>query len=577
MDVKLNLIDRAIGFVSPAAGVRRMVERSAMSAASAMTSEIRVGGLTAPSIYDAGRRGGIKGVKRRPRSANVDYIGGQTTLIGQSRYAAANMPLATAAIERPVEFIIGTGLMAIPDVDADEVGLTPEALAKITKRMRIDYDEYMASKDPDAEQSSTGYGQQEIILRGELTSGDMLVVRVMPEQRGRRHATAWKLFEADWIMSPVGHTEGQKLASGPWAGKVCIAGVVQDDYGAPLAFGVLKRDPGAFNVRTSDDVMFIDAWGEQSGLPTAFLVAKKKRANQTRGVPFLAPVLDIVQKVSTLTRAEAFAAVLSAMLVFTHKSPGAQAMPEPVYAAEGDDGDRIVTGGMAGEGEGGVAPEYQLEEGSILDLDLDHEVEAKTPGRPNPAFDPFFMGLARQIGAATGIPVEVLLLHFLSSYTASRAAFESLYQILVKPRREWLIGQSEQLRYASWLYEQVARGRYKLPGYLTDENKRAAWSRVRFRGDGKLSMDPAREAKALEIHEAHAWTTGQQITADLNGGDYDANVTVRIGEHQRFVDGGLPIPNVVGGGNGVPEATDTTDNIAGSGSADTGGTGKEGN
>jgi hypothetical protein len=52
-----------------------------------------------------------------------------------------------------------------------------------------------------------------------------------------------------------------------------------------------------------------------------------------------------------------------------------------------------------------------------------------------------------------------------------------------------------------------------------------------------------------------AGTTGAQITAELNGGDYDANVTARIAEHQRFVDGGLPIPNVVGGGNGVPEAT----------------------
>lgn len=577
MDVKLNLIDRAIGFVSPAAGVRRLAKRSAMTAASAMTSEIRVGSLYAPSIYDAGRRGGLKGVRRRPRSANVDYIGGQTTLIGQSRYAAANMPLATAAIERPIEFTIGTGLMAIPDVDADAVGLTPEQLAPITRRMRIDYDEYMASKDPDAEQSSTGYAQQEILMRAALCDGDVLAVRVMPDtQRGRRHTTAWKLFEADWIVSPVGHIEGQKLASGPWAGRVCIAGVVQDDYGAPLAFSVLKRDPGAFNVRTGDDTVYIDAWGEQTGLPTAYLVARKKRASQTRGVPFLAPVLDVIQKVSTLTRAEAFAAVLTAMLAITYTSPGAQAMPMPAYAAdgEGDDGERIVTGGMAGSGDDAVRPAIALEEGTVLELDSDSTVDIKTPGRPNPAFEPFFMGLAKQIGAATGIPTGVLMLSFISSYTSARAEFESLYQILVEPLRDWMVGQSEAMRYSCWVFEQVARGRYKLPGYLTDENKRAAWSRVRFRGDGKLSMDPAREAKALEIHEAHAWATGQQITADLNGGDYDANVTARIGEHQRFVDGGLPIPNVVGGGNGVPEATDTTDNIAGSSTADTG---KEGN
>lgn len=572
MDVRLNLIDRAIGFVSPSAGVRRIAERSAMAAASALTSEVPLGGLTGPSIYDAGRRGGIRGTKRRPRSANVDYIGGQTTLIGASRYATANMPLATAAIERPIEFTIGTGLMAIPEIDPEEVGLTPEALAPILKRMRVDYDEYMASKDPDAEQSSTGYALQEITMRAEMTGGDVLQVRVMPEnQRGRRSATAWKMYEADWIVSPNGHTQGQKLTSGPYAGRVCIAGVVQDDYGAPIAYSVLKRDPGAFNTRMADDTTFIPAWGEKSGLPTAFLVARKKRPGQTRGVPFLAPVLDIIQKVSTLTQAEAFAAVMTAMLAITYKSPGAQPLPEPTY---GDDEHRIVSGGL--QPDEAARPEYTLEPGTVLEIDSDSEVDIKTPGRPNPAFDPFFMGLARQIGAATGIPVEVLLLHFLSSYTASRAAFESLYQILVKPRRDWLAGQCERQRYECWLYEQVARGRYKLPGFLTDDNKRAAWSRVRFRGDGKLSMDPAREAKALEVHEAHGWSTGAQITAELNGGDYDANITTRIAEHQRFVDGGLPIPNVVGGGNGTPEAIDTTDNIAGGGSGGAG-SGQEGN
>lgn len=552
MDKRPNLIDRAVSYVSPKAGMQRMAARASMAAASAMAASPVVGNggpigrLTGPSGYDAGRSGskGLRGLFRRPRSANADFIGGQKTLIGASRYATMNMPLATAAVERPIEFTIGTGLMAIPDVDAEEVGLTPEQLAPITKRLRVDYDEYMASMDPDAEQSATGYVTQEIIMRGVLEGGDQLLVRVMPEsQRGRRSTTAWKQYEADWIVSPSGHVEGEGLASGPYAGNICIAGVVQDGFGAPIAFSLLKRDPGTFSGRTVDDTVFIPAWGDKTGLPTAFLVLKKRRAGQTRGVPFLAPVLDIVQKVSTLTRAEAYAAVMTAMIAVIYKSPGAQALPEPDYQTPGEGA--IVDGGMQAVD----APrEYPFEEGSIFEIDSEGDVDVKSPGRPNPAFDPFFLGLARQIGAGTGIPVEVLMLHFLSSYTASRAAFESLYQILVRPRREWLGGQCEAIRYACWVYEQVARGRYRLPGFLSDENKRAAWTRVRFRGDGKLSMDPGREAKALEVHEAHGWSTGAQITAELNGGDYDANVTTRIAEHARFVEGGLPIPNAVGGG-----------------------------
>jgi capsid protein len=156
--------------------------------------------------------------------------------------------------------------------------------------------------------------------------------------------------------------------------------------------------------------------------------------------------------------------------------------------------------------------------------------------------------MVRQIAAAVEVPFEVLMLHFTASYSASRAALEVFY-LTVRRRREWLSSHWCQPGYRAWLYEQVARGIYKMPGFLTNPARRAAWSAVRFRGDGKISLDPAREAKALEVHEAHGWSTGAQITAELNGGDYDTNITTRVGEHKRFVDGGLPIPNAKGGGN----------------------------
>ncbi|HEX8374778.1 MAG TPA: hypothetical protein VF606_06325, partial [Geminicoccaceae bacterium] len=103
--------------------------------------------------------------------------------------------------------------------------------------------------------------------------------------------------------------------------------------------------------------------------------------------------------------------------------------------------------------------------------------------------------------------------------------------------------------YQAWLFEQVAKGRYTMPGFFSSPELRELWSNVRFRGDGKISLDPAREASAYEKREAHAWQTGAEITAELTGGDYDSNVRRRIGEHRRFVDGGLPIPGAKGGGS----------------------------
>jgi hypothetical protein len=109
--------------------------------------------------YRAGQsdRRQTKGWNAKARSANSDSLARQQTLIARSRDAAMNLPPATAAIERNVTFTVGTGLMAIPDLDAELLGLSPEEKAAWTRRIMRDFDEYMSGTDPDAERATTGY------------------------------------------------------------------------------------------------------------------------------------------------------------------------------------------------------------------------------------------------------------------------------------------------------------------------------------------------------------------------------------------------------------------------------------
>lgn len=573
IEVRPTMMDRMVAAVSPRRGLERMAARASLAAATALTSP-RSGAPTEPGgriIGRGGYKGGhtdrrqTRGWFARMRSANADAVGNQKTLIARARDATMNMPLATAAVERPITFTVGTGLMAIPDLDAERLGITEEEALKLSSRIASDYDNYMASTDADAERTASGYGLQEIILRSVLEAGDVLQIRVMPDQQpGRRFLTAWKLIEADRIVSPANHEEGTRWGGERAAGRggrrgrrsraadeptgnVITAGVEVDEYGAPVAFHVLKRAPDSYggSVRASrvgGDTVRIPAWGERSSLRSAVHVMAKRRPEQVRGVSMLAPVLETLKQLSDLTEAELFAAVLQGMLAIIYKSPGASPMPEPDY---GDEGSAEAARGL--DNADRPLANYRLEAGTVLEVDADAGAEMKTPGRPNPAFDPFFVALAKQVAAAIEVPIEVLLLAFEASYSASRGALEVFY-LTVRKRREWLASHSETPRYQCWLYEQVARGRYSMPGFLSNEDMRALWSNVRFRGDGKISLDPTREAKALEVHEAHAWSTGADITAELNGGDYDANVRRRIGEHRRFIDGGLPIPNAKGGG-----------------------------
>ncbi len=541
--IRPNMIDRAVAAVSPARAAKRLADRASYAAIAAAVTDPG-GKIDRRGGYRAGQsdRRQTRGWRAKPKSANSDGLGRQKDLIGRSRDAAMNLPPATAAIERNVTFTVGTGLLAIPDLDAEKLGLTPEEKAEWTARIMRDYDAYMSSMDPDAERTCTGYGQQEVVLRGTLESGDILALRCWPDdQIGRVHMTAWKLLEAERVVSPFGHTEG-KPSSGN-GGRVIVGGVEMDSYSSPVAFHALKKAADTPNSRTANDTERFPAWGEKTQLPSAILVFDKRRAEQARGVPFLAPVLELVKTFADATDAAALSLVLQSMLAVIYKSPGAGAMPEPEYGT----GELVQAEGepetLAKQNSSDIA----YEPGMVLELDTDTEVDLKSPGKDNPVFEKFFETLMTMIGAATGTPFGVLMARFNNSYTASKGELELFYKEIVRRVAKFEAAWCNP-HFKCWMYERVARGIYDLPGFLDDLEVREAWCSVRWAGDGKISLDPYRERRAFEIDEAHGWQTGQQITAQINGGDHDANIQRRGMEHRRFVEEGLPIPNAQGGG-----------------------------
>lgn len=549
-----NFFDRMVAAVNPAAGLKRMASRNAMAAADALSPTVPGGPVSGAGGYRGGQHNRTtKNWRAKTRTANADAAK-RLPLIARSRDAAMNMPMATAVIDRRITFVVGTGMLAIPQLDATVLGIDEDTAALLTAVIMRDYDRYMSSTDPDAERNATGYEQQEIVLRGKLESGDILGVRVMPEnQPGRVVPLAWKLIEADRIASPVGHTEGENA---PGTDRALVFGVEQDGYGAAVAFHIIKkvRNSGGTLTRVAGDTARIPAWGEKSALPTAVLVMQKKRPEQARGIPLLAPVLEVLKQISDLTDAELYAAVLTAMLAIVYKSPGAGPMPEADYG----NGDIVQSDGRPETLEG-QRGEYRMEAGSVMEIDTDAEVDVKTPGRPNPAFDPFFKALVTQLGAALETPVEVVLMHFEASYTASKGAIETFYKMIVREQSS-LGSHWCDPHYQAWFYIRIAQGYYpeiNAVKFFGDADYRASCWDVRHRGDGKISLNPLQEAKALEIFEAHGWRTGQDITAETSGGDYDANVTRRAREHARWVESDLPVPNAKGGGS--TPATDHQD------------------
>lgn len=540
LDVRPTLVDRAVGLFSPTAARDRVVARAQMTAATAMVNGIgSAGGIAGAGGYrgaqpDRTRR---RGWFARARSANADTLPRSDRLRAEQRDAAMNQPIATAAINRKVTFVVGTGLMVIPAVNGAALGLAPEEQAEWEARIAADYDAYMTSKDPDAERKRTGYGLQAVSARAAYTSGDVVKLRVLPDdQPGRVYLTAWKLVEADRLRNPPQVADGGIYAA---TGNTIAGGVEIDGNGAMVAVWVLRQHPGDLIPRGVDAVMpeRILAWDAELMLPNVAHVARRDRPEQVRGVGMLATVLELLRMISDLTDAELFAAVMSAMIAIVYKSPGATPLPEPDFGNE-------ATGPGAGHNGGPPmdqpGPQYKMESGSVLEIDSDADVEIKSPGRPNSAFDPFFKAIVQQIGAAIDVPAGVLMLMFNSSYTASKAELETFY-LTVRGERAWLAADDCDPTYECFVAEKVARGDYAMPGFFADLQVRAAWLGRDWRGDGKISLNPAQEANGYKIQQDNGWKTGEQITAELTGASYAENIRKRGVEHAAWIAAGLPV------------------------------------
>jgi capsid protein len=176
--------------------------------------------------------------------------------------------------------------------------------------------------------------------------------------------------------------------------------------------------------------------------------------------------------------------------------------------------------------------------GNIIGLANDESIELADPKRPNAAFDPFFVSIVKQIGAATGIPFEVLMLHFMASYSASRGAMLQFWKLVMR-HRAWLRRNFCQPIYREWLIEAILRGRIAAPGFFLDPAIRDAWCRADWQGQGQGQIDPMKESEAAAFRIKNNLSTHTKEVAAIDGDDWDTMIEHRAREEKVVKDRGL--------------------------------------
>ena len=499
----MNFLDKTIAAISPQKALERVAARKRLQ------------------ILDSGygnygaslSRNSMRGWNFEGGSADEDIHDNLDVLRQRSRDLYAGAPLATGAVKTMRTNVVGSGLRLKSQIDYEYLGISKEEARGIEATIEREFSLFADSPNCDACRMDNFYELQQLAFINWLLSGDVIALLPFKQRAGSVYDLTIQLIEADRISTPTILSFDEDIHDG----------AETDKYGELIAFHISKYHPFAINCkhRGVQEWRRVKVYGEKTGRRNVLFLANRERIGQIRGLPFVAPVIESLKQLGRYTDAELMAAVVSGLFtVFIEKQGVSDDAP---FGEETDDPLASLASPVSGN--------INLGNGSIIDLQEGEKANPVTPGRPNANFGGFVEAVSCQIGAALEVPYEVLTKHFSSNYSASRGALLEAWKLFTM-YRGWLVNDFCQPVFEEWMWEAVAKGRIKAPGFFTDPLVRKAYCGAKWNGPTQGQLDPLKEVNAAIQRAEHGFSTHDSETAELTGSNFYANVRQLVTENQ---------------------------------------------
>jgi lambda family phage portal protein len=454
-----NWLDKGIAYVAPTWAKSRAVSRIALSAMGGYNGARTDTARTSNWSTQAG-------------SPTTDAVRDLPHLRARSRDQMRNAPVAVGALNTNVSHTIGTGLAFSAQIDHIALGIDKADAEAWSADATRRFGAWCYSKHSSLDQKTNFFQSQELTYRSWHESGDVFVLTPEVPMAGKVRL-ALQIIEGDYVCNPGSAADTAEL----------IAGVkVETATGRALGFHFADKHPGEWP--SPKQWQYRPALGSTTQRRNVLHIFKPLRPGQVRGMPWIAPIIEPLKQLQRWSDAELNAAVTSSIFSVFIKMD-----PEAFGSIFDDDGQQaIVQNASKWSGE--------MQDGQAINLLPGESIETPNIGRPNPAFDPFWTAMVRQMGMALEMPYEVLVMHFQSSYSAARAALLMGWKFF-RTRRDFFVAEFCAPVYELWLLTEIAQGRINAPGFLAgDLDVRAAWCAGTWTGDGPGSIDPAKEVQA---------------------------------------------------------------------------------
>lgn len=499
-------LDKTISYLSPQTGLKRLEARTRLAIA-----------------------GGYIGARRDRRqtsswnaadgSADNVTLPDLPALRERSRDLLRNAPLATGAVSTVVTNVVGTGLKVQSHLDRDVLKpyfASEDEFDAFERNAERIFRNWAESQDCDITRCQTFSEIQNLVLRSVLESGDVFILKRYAQRPNRNIDLALQIIEADRVTNSDFKADSGTLA----------AGVEMDADGAPISYSVCNQHPGDYQNQKEKKFVKVPAF-DKYGNRQVFHIFNRIRPGLTRGVPYLAPVIESLKQLDRYTEAEIMSAVVSAMFTVFVKSEDEEGLAPMTPSESGSTRD----------------DDYKLAPGAILDLQPGENIEIADPKRPNQAFDPFVQAVLRQVGVALELPFEILIKHFTASYSAAQAALVEAWKFF-SARRKWLAIQLCQPIYEMVITEAVAKGILKAPNFFSNSEIRSAYLGAEWIGPPRGQIDQLKEVRAAQTRIEIGVSTLAEETAMLTGGDWERKYPQILKEYRLKQEAGI-IPKEV--------------------------------
>lgn len=420
--------------------------------------------------------------------------------------------IGRAIVEKLVVNVVGEGIVPNASPESTFLDWSDETRNKYITQAEAYWRAVANNKKIDFYERYNIAGLQRIALRNIIVKGDVLMQRIYDK---RSLFPKVRLIGGQWVQQPNGTMDTTHITGG----------VQLDKNQREIGYYIAKTDENRQDgFETEYHKKYLSDGFEQLSL----LRIAPKESNQIRGISILNAAQEDI--ISLETAKNSFVAnmilhsILSAFITKEKDAPEATINSIDTIKGVGvkqEEGDFVYD-----------EKDVALGTGNIVELNPGEKIQTVEASVQGQSFEAFQKSVLSQIGAAVGVPYEIMLDSFNSSFSASKGTISAAYKGF-KIMSEELGAQLVAPMWEMIIDHGIRNGDIEAPGYLeATEIQRRSILACTFITPRQIVLDPTRDYNALSVALDNNLITHERAIRETTGEDFE-EVIKRKGHEKR--------------------------------------------